>query len=119
MPQCTVPGLPVFTIERSAEVLTVVVAVPVLFVVFGSNVAEVTVAELDRFAVWPGSTATTSVISGALVTANDGRVQVTVLVPEQVQPDPVAETKLVPAGNASETESDAAFDGPAFETDNV
>ena len=99
--------------------ITVVVAEPVLLVVSGSGVAAVTVAEFDRSVVWPGSTLTTTVIAGAAATASDALVHVTVVVPPHVQPVPDAETKLVPDGNASDTDNDAAFDGPAFETASV
>ena len=58
-------------------------------------------------------------ISGAAVTANDARVQVTVVVPVHDQPVPVAETKVVPAGKASETDSELAVDGPKFVTASV
>ena len=85
----------------------------------GSSVAELTDAVLERSAVWAGLTATTIVMSGALVTPRLARVQATVAVPAQVQPVPPAETKLVPAGNGSETETELATDGPALLTANV
>ena len=120
MPAVTGSGESVLERLRSAEVITVVVAVPVLLPLLGSGVPELTVAEFDRSVVWPGSTLTTSVISGAAPSPSElARVQVTVLVPVHVQPVPAAETKLVPAGNASDTDTDAAFDGPAFDTDSV
>src|SRR5438552_1026303 len=58
-------------------------------------------------------------MSGAVVTASELRVQVTVVVPVHVQPLPEAETKLVPAGNGSETDSELASDGPRFATVNT
>ena len=48
-----------------------------------------------------------------------GYVQVTVIVPAQVQPVPVAETRLAPAGIRSVTVTDAASDGPALDTFSV
>src|SRR5438093_929049 len=63
--------------------------------VLGSAVAELAVAVLDRSAVWDGLTVTTSVMSGALVTPRLARVQVTVVVPVQVQPVPLADMIVV------------------------
>src|SRR5439155_224313 len=101
-------GLSVLLIDRLAEVLTVAGAEAVLGVV-GSAVAELAVAVLDRSAVWDGLTVTTSVMSGALVTPRLARVQVTVVVPVQVQPVPLADTRVVPFVSGSETEPGLAI----------
>src|SRR5690242_14008177 len=55
-------------------------------------------------------------MSGALVTPSEGRVQVTVVVPEQAQPLPETETNVSPVGSVSVTEIEAAFEGPLFVT---
>jgi altronate dehydratase len=44
------------------------------------------------------------------------RVQVTVVVPEQDHPVPVAETKVALAGSGSDTLTNVAAAGPALET---
>ena len=54
-------------------------------------------------------------IVGAAPTARVGRVQVTVVVPVHVQPEPVAETRVAPAGIVSVTVTEAASEGPALE----
>jgi hypothetical protein len=59
---------------------------------------------------------------GALApVARAARVQVTEVLPTfvHVQPVPVAETKLTPAGSVSATERLAASDGPLFATTSV
>ena len=100
-------GASVLVIPMSARPVTVVVAVS-LFGVVGSNVVVVAVAVLDRtvpLAVFAG-TATTSVIAGAGVATARLAARVQVTVPDtllQTQPEPVAETKVVPAGIVSLT----------------
>jgi hypothetical protein len=47
---------------------------------------------------------------------SEGSVQVTGPVPEQVQPVPVAEPKVTPAGRESVSETELACDGPALAT---
>src|SRR5436190_830988 len=105
-------------VSRVIRLLIVVIAVDVLGVV-GSAVAAEAVAVLDRLAVWDGLTVTTIVMSGAVVTARLARVQVTVVVPVQVQPVPLADTRVVFRGSGSETETELATDGPALLTDRV
>src|SRR5256885_1361557 len=108
-PAVPLPDKTDFTIDRSAEVLTVVAWVEVLGVV-GSLVAAETVAVLERLAVRAGSifffndTAATEIYTLSLHDA----LPISELL-AQVQPVPEAETKLVPAGSGSETESEAAF----------
>ena len=119
MPAVTLAG-PDLVIDRSADELTVVTTVfEVLLAGTGSEVAEDTVAELDRLAVWDGSTVTTIEIAGAAPGARLARVQLTVVVPVQVQPVPVAETRVVPEGRVSETATLVAVEGPPLETDSV
>jgi hypothetical protein len=113
----TVAG-PVLVSARSAEPVTVVLAVAVLFPGVGSMVAAVTTAELVSVVAWVGAV-TTRVIPGAdAPVANAGRSQVTetFAVFVHVQPVPVADTKVTPAGRVSTTERDAASDGPLFVT---
>lgn len=113
----TVAG-PVFTIDRSAEALTVVVAEEVLLARFGSAVAAPTVARFVRVAPWAGAVTTIVMVGAVAPVASAGLVQVTDTFPELVQthPVPVAETNVTPAGSVSVTDSVAAFDGPAFAT---
>ena len=114
-PAATVGAEDVFTIERSFTAVTVVVAVEVLGVVGSASVA-VTVAVLEIDPPFDGAV-TLMVIAGAAATARDGRVQVTV--PEallQVQPVPVADPNVTPAGRTSTTLKFEAALGPALVT---
>jgi hypothetical protein len=107
--------------ERSAEAVTVVLAMAVLLPAAGSAVVEETLAVLLSAADWAGAV-TTTVIAGAVAPpASVGRVQVTETLPElvHVHPVPVAETKLTPAGRVSVIETLAASEGPLFVTVNV
>lgn len=64
----------------------------------------------------PGAV-TVIVIAGAAPTARLARVHVTVPVSSpQAQPEPVADTCVIPAGRVSVTVSDWAVLGPAFDT---
>ena len=93
-------------IVRSA-IPTVVVAVAVLLPGVLS-LGELTVAVLLMVPA-VGGAVTTIVMGGAAeFPVIDGRVHVTVAVPEQAQPVPLAETKVVPAGIVSATEIDVA-----------
>ena len=86
---------------------TVVLAVALLFAVLVSF-GELTVAVFEMVCAVEGAV-TTIVIAGAVVLgAMDGRVQVTVVVPAQIQPVPVDETKVVPAGSGSDTLTEVA-----------
>ena len=109
---------PVFTSERFADAVTVVTAEEVLFAAFGSGVAEVTVAEFVSVAASAGAVTTTVIVGAVVPVARVGRVQVTVTFPAlmHVQPVPVADPKVTPAGSVSVTERLAASDGPAFAT---
>jgi hypothetical protein len=109
---------PDLLIARSAEAVTVVVAVAVLFAGFGSAVVDATLAVLLRLPAWFGAV-TVIVITGAVTpVARAALVQVTETLPvfEQAQPVPVALTKVTPAGSVSVTVRLAASDGPAFDT---
>jgi hypothetical protein len=57
-----------------------------------------------------------TVIAGAAPVESDARVQITVVVPVQAQPEPVADTSAAPAGSTSVTDTEVAVDGPAFAT---
>jgi hypothetical protein len=116
-PATTVAG-PVLLIARSAEAVTVVVAVAVLFAGFGSAVVEATLAVLLKLPAWFGAL-TVTVITGAVApAASAARVHVTDTLPvfEHDQPVPVADTNVTPAGSVSVTVRFAASDGPAFDT---
>ena len=87
----------------------------VLLAVFGSEVAELTEAELE---IWPpcAGAVTLMTMLGAVATARLVRVQVTVAVPLQAQPLPLALTSVTPGGRESLTlTADAAF-GPTLLT---
>jgi hypothetical protein len=109
----TLPG-PVLTMDRSADAVTVVLAVEVLFPGTGSVVALETVAVFDRLPPCTGAVTTTVIVGAAVPVANAGRVHVTDTFPTfvHVQPVPVAETNVTPAGRVSATDTFAASDGP-------
>src|SRR6185437_16779486 len=115
----------VFTIARSAEALTrVAVAAEVLLPVVGSEVALVTVAVL--LSVVPSATllptCTTNVKLAEAPLASVAIVQLTVLVPLQLNADPVfcvIDTKLVFAGSVSVQLTLCASLGPLFATATV
>jgi len=121
VPATTGLGLPVLVTDRSADVLTVVIAVAVLLAGFGSKVAEATVAVFAiTVPVTTLALTLTTSVNIELPTANDGLVQLTVPVPPtagavQVHPAGVAsETNVVPAGRVSARVADTATLGPAF-----
>jgi hypothetical protein len=107
----------VLVIARSAEVVTVFESVALLFAVVGSVVVELTEA----------------VLSCGLTVVDAGTVYVTVTVavlPELIVPsehvklglpvhvpwDGLAVPRVNPAGQVSDNETAAAFDGPALDT---
>ena len=99
----------------SADAVTLVVAVSVLFPGTGSGVADEIDAELVREVGWPG--AVTTIVK--VVDAPDVQlalVQVTEAFPALVQDHPpfdgVTDTNVTPAGRVSTTLTDAAVDGP-------
>ncbi len=106
-------------INRSADVVTVVVAVAELLPGVGSLVEELTVAVFDSTvpAAVDGATSTTSV-KKSTVGANEELVHETVPVPPTAgvvhDQGPVveSETNVVFAGNVSENEAEAALLGP-------
>src|SRR5450631_2409260 len=99
---------------RSAEAVTVVLAAEVLLAGGGSAVVELTLAVLDNVVAWAGAVTVTVIVGAVAPVASVGRVQVTETLPVlvQVQPVPVAETKVTPAGRVSVTETAVASDGP-------
>src|ERR1700675_2082134 len=101
---------------RSAAVLTVVVSVADSSPGFGSVVVEVTLAVFERLASRAGSTCTTR-CTVAEVRPRSPRFQLTV--PAVLVPPLSAETKLVPAGTASEIETLRAKEGPLLVTVSV
>ena len=93
-------------IERSA-IPTVVLAVAELLAALLS-LGEVTVAVLLIVPAVDGAVTTIVMGGAAEFPVIDGRVHVTVVVPEQAQPVPLAEPKVVPTGIVSVTEIDVA-----------
>jgi hypothetical protein len=89
------------TIERSAEVLTVVPAVAELFPGVPSDVLDETVAVFEMFDVRPALTFTVRCTVVEAPFAMLPRFHVTV--PEEFDPPLSAETNDVPAGSASES----------------
>jgi hypothetical protein len=114
-----------FVTERSADVATVVVAVPLSSPEFPSAAAEVAVAVFVRTvpAVTDGSTATTRVKSTpGLVTAKEGLEQETFPVAptagvvQDQPPGDESETNVVPDGRTSSNNAETAASGPLFVT---
>src|SRR5471032_2155808 len=94
---------PVLTIARSADAVMIVLAVEVLLPGTGSEVVDDTLAVLDSVVAWAGAV-TTKVMTGAMTpVARVATVQVTEVLPTlvQVQPVPLAEMKVTPAGRVS------------------
>src|SRR5205807_1437286 len=87
--------------------VTVVVAVAELLPAVLSF-GELTVAVLEIVCAVEGAVTTIAILEAVVLGAIEARVQVTVDVPEQAQPVPVAETKVVPAGSGSETLTEVA-----------
>jgi hypothetical protein len=120
-PVYTGSGAPMLVTERSADAATVVVAVPLSFPGFGSEVVEEAVAVFDRTvpSVTDGSTCTVKE-NTALPTASDA------IEHDTVPPAPTAgvvqdqpgggenDTNVVPAGRVSDKDALAASLGPAF-----
>src|SRR5947208_3096419 len=102
---------------RLAEVFTVVSSVAVLSEVSGSNTPEVVLAVLEMFVVREESKlgrGSSRVLASDVIVV---RFQPTT--PAVRVPPPVAETKLVPAGIASDRLAAVASDGPLFVTVSV
>ena len=101
--------------ERSAVGLEAVLSVEELLVGTGSGVLDATDAVLVMVPVVAGAMSTTTVITPAVAPAARGPVaeQVTdCRTAPQVQPDPVADTNVRPAGSVSDTTGALASDGP-------
>lgn len=89
---------------------------PELLAVLDSGEVVLTVAVFVTVVLVAGAV-TLMVITGALVEgARDPIVHVTVLVPEQVQPAPVALLKVTPAGSVSTTVTSGAAPAPPLVT---
>ena len=101
-------------IERSAEVFTVVPWVAELFPGVPSDVLDDTVAVLEMFAVRAAFTFTVRWTVVDAPFAMSPRFQVTV--PAVFDPPLSAETKLVPFGSGSESDTPCAVEGPLFVT---
>src|SRR2546426_222685 len=116
-PAGTGTGEAVLGSGRFAEVFTVVSSVAVLSEVSGSNTPEVVLAVLEMFVVREESTLTTRVTD--LLAPDVIVVRFHPTTPAVSVPPPVAETKLVPAGIASDRLTPVASDGPLFVTVSV
>src|SRR5438552_3708542 len=117
LPASTGSGESDLVSARLAEVLTVVSSVAVLSEVSGSNTPEVVLAVLEMLVVREESTLTTRVtdLLAPLVRSDECRAGTAAV----RVPPPVAETKLVPAGIASDRLTPVASDGPLFVTVSV
>src|SRR5438270_1558567 len=113
LPASTGSGESDLVSARLAAVLTVVSSVAVLSEVSGSNTPEVVLAVLEMFVVREESTFTTRVtdLLAPLVIV----VRFHPTTPAVRVPPPVAETKLVPAGIASDRLTPVASDGPLLD----
>src|SRR2546422_345581 len=112
LPASTGSGESDLVSARLAEVLTVVSSVAVLSEGSGSNTPEVVLAVLEMLVVREESTFTTRVtdLLAPLVIV----VRFHPTTPAVRVPPPLAETKLVPAGIASDRLTPVASDGPLF-----
>src|ERR1044071_375782 len=90
----------------------VVVAVAVLLAVFGSMVAELTLAVLLINPVVVAPTLTITVMEAEAFGLIVPRAKLRVVVPEKVPCEALAEARVVPAGNGSVTTTDVAASGP-------
>lgn len=123
LPACTGSGESVTVTDRSADAATVVVAVALLFPALLSPVVEVTVAVFESTVPLATAAPTLTVsVNTELPTAKLACVQETVPPRPTVgvahdQPATVGiETNVVPAGNVSDQEADAAASGPLLVT---
>ena len=107
-------------IDRSDDAVTVVVTVALLFVVFGSGVAELIDAVFEIEPPFAGASSVIVIVS-VPPAANDAAVHVTVPVASEQEnvPPLVALTKVDPAGSVSVTTALLAADEPAFATASV
>src|SRR5262245_27047882 len=112
-PAHTAPPLP--AAGGAGTAFTVVETDDASFAADGSLVDEATDAVFVAVPADAGAVITI-VMGGAAPTASAGRVHVTVVVPPQLQPVPPADTSAAPAGRTSVAVTDAAAEGPAFET---
>src|SRR6266850_8394756 len=115
-PAVTGSGESVLVTTRSAEPLTVVVSVSLLFSVFGSVGAPDTVAvfvRVDEALLVTKTMMVTVADAAALIAPSE---HMTVVVPEHAPCDAVADTRVVPAGSVSDTVAEVALFGPLFVT---
>jgi hypothetical protein len=120
-PTWTGSGASVFVSWRSAEGVTVVGTLAVLFDETGSAVVAETDAVLVTLgtALWPAVATIVTVTSLGAPALTVPRSQLTVALPEQEPFVEEAETSVSPAGSASETVTAAAGLGPALWTVSV
>src|SRR5256885_202097 len=115
LPASTGSGESDLVSARLAEVLTVVSSVAVLSEVSGSNTPEVVLAVLEMFVV--RSEEHTSELQSPWNAACRILLEIHPTTPALRVPPPVAETKLVPAGIASDMLTPVASDGFFFFND--
>jgi hypothetical protein len=117
-PAATCAG-PDFTIERSADAVTVVSTDDRSLPGTGSLVVLETCAEFVRDAASVGAVTTIVIVGAVTPEASKERVHVTDTLPElehdQLAP-PSTDTNVVPAGSVSVTDTATASDGPALLT---
>jgi hypothetical protein len=94
--------------------VTVTAAVAELLVGLGSGTVEVTLTVFDNEPVWDG--VTTIVIVALAAFDIVPKLHVTVVVPEQLPCDAIADTNVTPAGNTSVAVTFVALSGPLFVT---
>ena len=118
LPPLVTLALAVLVMLRLAlNAVTLVLAVLLLFVVTGSAVLLLTVAVLLTLVATVTTGAVATIVTVALAAlARLPRLQVTVVVPEQVPTLGVAETKIVPVGRVSVTTTLLALSEPALLT---
>lgn len=120
VPADATPG-PDFVSARSALTVVVAVLVDELFAAFGSDVVVATVAvfEIALPLAVDDALRTTSVNTALDPAASVAMLHVTVAPVVQANVGPLvwlSETNVVPAGSTSDRLTDAASDGPAFDT---
>ncbi len=108
---------PAFVTARSAEAVTLVFAIEVLFPMFGSGVVLLIAAVLVNVVACAGAV-TTTVKSVDDPVAHVARVQVIEMLALLLHVQPpllgVTDPNVTPAGNVSSSETLAASDGPRF-----
>ena len=118
MPPLVTLAVAVLLIDRlalSTMAVTLVLTLLLLLVLTGSAILLLTLAVLLTLVVVATTGAVATMVTVALAPlARVPRLQVTVVLPEQVPTLGLAETNMVPAGSASVTTTLLAASGPAL-----